>query len=60
MGDLDVVHGLFTMGKPELFRAVYNVCILAWRKKWILSELVQYYCGTLLNKKPLFWSLQGT
>jgi hypothetical protein len=29
MGDLDVVHGLFTMGKPELFRAVYNVCILA-------------------------------
>ena len=53
MGDLDVVHGLFTTDKPEFLRPVYNVCILV-RKKWILSKLVQYQCGTLLNTKPLF------
>jgi hypothetical protein len=54
MGDLDVVHDLFTTSKPELLRPVYNVCILL-RKKWILDKLVQLYeCGTLLNKKPLF------
>jgi hypothetical protein len=59
MGDLDVVHDLFTTSKPELLRPVYNVCILL-RKKWILDKLVQLYeCGTLLNKKPLFWSLQA-
>jgi hypothetical protein len=29
MGDLDVIHGLYTTGKPEFSRRlVYNVCIL--------------------------------
>jgi hypothetical protein len=32
MEDLDVVHGLFTNGKPELSRPVYNVCILIRQK----------------------------
>jgi hypothetical protein len=52
-GDLYVIHGLFTTGKPEFLRPVRNVCILV-HKKWKPSKLVQYQCGILLNRKPLF------
>jgi hypothetical protein len=60
MGDFDVVHGLFTTGKPEFLRPVYMQRLhFSTYKKWILSKLVQLYeCGTLLNKKPLFCSFQ--
>jgi hypothetical protein len=47
MGDLDVIHGLFTTGKPELLRPVYNVCILVRKKhgysaNWF-STNVEFY-----------------
>ena len=32
MGDLDVVHGLITTGKPEVLCPVCNVCILVRKK----------------------------
>jgi hypothetical protein len=42
MGDLYVMHGLFTTAKPEFSRRlVYNVCILV-RKKWIPGKLVSF------------------